>query len=236
MKFRATLLLVTASLLCIIQTGCRRSASDVWEDAKTCGRQVGRGVGALTGQRGISRQVRSANDFRGPCDNDFIPLNDEDLANRLTASGAFDQPRNTPGEEGSGLPGIDSFSEPATAAQMRLFQPLHFDTNEYAIRGSENRQILSNITNYMQQNPNLYLFCEGHCDQRGPAAYNLALGAKRSNAVRNELVQNGVDPERVHTISYGKERLLDEGTTPEAMQRNRRAQFKLFFKGQNRGN
>lgn len=235
MKFRALFLVLTAAVLCLIQTGCKRSASDVWEDAKTCGRQMGRGVGALTGQRGTSKQLRSQDDFRGPCDNDFIPLRDEDIAHRFATEMNAPQPMHEPGEYGSGLPGIDGFSTPATAEQMRCFQNLHFDTNEYQIRGVENKQILSNVANYCGRNPNLYIFVEGHCDMRGPAAYNLALGAKRSSAVRNYLVENGVDPDRVHTISYGKERPLNEGSSPEILQANRRAEFKLYFKGSNRG-
>jgi peptidoglycan-associated lipoprotein len=231
MKIRALILVCASALLCLVQTGCKRSASDVWEDAKTCSRQVGRGVRTLAGQNNVSRQIYSQDDFRGPCDNDFIPLRDEDISQRFASNfSQAPQPSYEPGESGSGLPGIDGFSYPSTAEQIRVFKNIHFDTNEYIIRGSENKQVLANITDYLNRNPNVYVYVEGHCDQKGPAAYNLALGAKRSNAVRNLLVENGINPDRIHTVSYGKERLLIESSTTDAMQQNRRVEFKLYTK------
>lgn len=229
MKIRALFLVFASALLCLVQTGCKRSASDVWEDAKTCSRQVGRGVKTLAGQNNVSRQIYSQDDFRGPCDSDFIPLRDEDISQRFASSySQAPQPTFEPGEVGSGIPGIDSFCYPSTAEQIRIFKNIHFDTNEYVIRGSENKQIVANITDYLKRNPNVYVYAEGHCDQKGPAAYNLALGAKRSNAVRNLLVENGINPDRIHTVSYGKERLLIESSSLDAMQQNRRVEFKLY--------
>ncbi len=231
MKIRALFLVFASAVLCLVQTGCKRSASDVWEDAKTCSRQVGRGVKTLAGQNNVSRQIYSQDDFRGPSDGDFIPLRDEDISQRFASSySQAPQASFEPGEAGSGLPGIDGFCYPATAEQIRIFKNIHFDTNEYVIRGNENKQIISNITDYLKRNPNVYIYAEGHCDQKGPAAYNLALGAKRSNAVRNLLVENGINPDRIHTISYGKERLLIESPSLDAMQQNRRVEFKLYTK------
>lgn len=228
MKLRALITVTIAILVCLTQTSCKRTASDVWEDAKTAGRQLGRGVKTLAGERSVSRQVRSSDDFRGPQDYDFIPLRDEDISNRFYVERNAPQPSFEPGEPGSSLPGIDGFKSPTASEQKKIFKHVHFDTNEYSIRGSENKQIVTNIIDYLKKNPSVYLYVEGHCDQRGAAAYNLALGAKRSNAVRNQLVDNGISPERVHTISYGKERLVDEGTSAEAMQRNRRVEFKIY--------
>ena len=64
---------------------------------------------------------------------------------------------------------------------------------------------------------------EGHCDIRGTADYNRALGERRANAAKDALVAAGVDPMRVDTISYGKERPIDPGHTEEAHARNRTA-------------
>jgi peptidoglycan-associated lipoprotein len=66
---------------------------------------------------------------------------------------------------------------------------------------------------------------EGHCDERGTKAYNLALGEKRANAARDYLVAMGVNPSRITTISYGKERPFDPGHTEAAWAKNRRAHF-----------
>jgi peptidoglycan-associated lipoprotein len=63
---------------------------------------------------------------------------------------------------------------------------------------------------------------EGHCDERGTREYNLALGERRANAVKNYLVALGVDPNRVTTISYGKERPAVEGSNEYSWSQNRR--------------
>lgn len=80
----------------------------------------------------------------------------------------------------------------------------------------------------MRSHPNTYVFVEGHCDERGPEAYNLSLGAKRGNAVRNLLINEGVDPDHIFTISYGKERPLVFEHHEEAWAQNRRAEFKVY--------
>ena len=63
---------------------------------------------------------------------------------------------------------------------------------------------------------------EGHCDVRGTAEYNMALGEARANSTAKELQKNGVAKERVSTVSYGKERVVDSGTTEMAHAKNRR--------------
>ena len=64
---------------------------------------------------------------------------------------------------------------------------------------------------------------EGNADERGTREYNLALGARRANAVRDFLVSRGVSSSRINTVSYGKERPIDPGTSEDAYQRNRNA-------------
>ena len=64
---------------------------------------------------------------------------------------------------------------------------------------------------------------EGNCDERGTREYNLALGARRANAIRDYLVAHGVTADRVTTVSYGKEKPLDPGTGEEADAHNRNA-------------
>ena len=77
----------------------------------------------------------------------------------------------------------------------------------------------------MKKNPGWVITIEGHCDERGTAEYNLALGERRAIAVKTFLVSLGVPPDRVRTISYGKEFPFDPGKTDEAMSRNRRGHF-----------
>ena len=68
---------------------------------------------------------------------------------------------------------------------------------------------------------------EGHCDKRGTAEYNMALGAARADATAKVLESEGVAKDRVSTVSYGKERLVDTGDTEEAHGKNRRVETKV---------
>jgi peptidoglycan-associated lipoprotein len=77
----------------------------------------------------------------------------------------------------------------------------------------------------MKKNASWVITIEGHCDERGTAEYNLALGERRAIAVKAFLVSLGISPERVRTISYGKEFPFDPGKTDEALSRNRRGHF-----------
>ena len=85
-------------------------------------------------------------------------------------------------------------------------------------RGTVERQAA-----WLQQFPAVTVTVEGHTDQRGTAEYNLALGERRANSVKSDLTELGIDPARVLTISYGKERLADPAETEEAFALNRRA-------------
>jgi peptidoglycan-associated lipoprotein len=77
----------------------------------------------------------------------------------------------------------------------------------------------------MKKNASWVITIEGHCDERGTAEYNLALGERRAIAVKTFLVSLGISPDRVRTISYGKEFPFDPGKTEEALSRNRRGHF-----------
>ena len=76
---------------------------------------------------------------------------------------------------------------------------------------------------WLRQYPSATVSVEGHCDERGTREYNLALGERRANSVKNYLVALGVDQNRINTISYGKERPAVSGSTEEAWSQNRRA-------------
>ncbi len=84
------------------------------------------------------------------------------------------------------------------------------------------RRTLERQAAWLDQYPSTTLTVEGHCDERGTREYNLALGARRAASVRDYLVSLGVDPARVRTISYGKERPVAEGHNEAAWRLNRR--------------
>jgi peptidoglycan-associated lipoprotein len=77
----------------------------------------------------------------------------------------------------------------------------------------------------LREHPEAQILIEGHCDERGTVEYNLALGDRRAKAVKDYLVALGIDSSRLSTISYGKERPLDDGHNESAWAKNRRAEF-----------
>lgn len=85
------------------------------------------------------------------------------------------------------------------------------------------RGILDEQAAWLARFPQQRITIEGHCDERGTREYNLALGDRRANAAKNYLAAKGVDPSRMTTISYGKERPLALGSDDESYTQNRRA-------------
>jgi len=84
------------------------------------------------------------------------------------------------------------------------------------------RATLEKQSRWLTQNPGVTVIIEGHADERGTREYNLALGERRANAVRDYLVALGIDANRVKTVSYGKERPVDPRSTEDAWVKNRR--------------
>ena len=87
----------------------------------------------------------------------------------------------------------------------------------------EARTTIENQVTWLKRFPAVTVSVEGHTDERGTREYNLALGERRANSVRDYMIALGVDPNRVKTISYGKERPVDPASSDEAWSRNRRA-------------
>ena len=69
------------------------------------------------------------------------------------------------------------------------------------------------------------IIIEGHCDERGTNEYNLALGERRANSAKDYIVNLGVEPSRLKTVSYGEEKPFAEGHSEDAWAQNRRAHF-----------
>src|ERR1700758_1714490 len=87
----------------------------------------------------------------------------------------------------------------------------------------ESQQILARQVEWLRRYPNVTVTIEGHCDERSTREYNLALGERRAQAVKNVLVASGIPASRISTISYGKERPIVVGSNEEAYAQNRRA-------------
>jgi peptidoglycan-associated lipoprotein len=97
---------------------------------------------------------------------------------------------------------------------------VYFDFDKYEVR-ADAQPILDAQSAWLKRYGTVRVRIEGNCDERGTREYNLALGARRANAVREYLVSHGVSADRITTVSYGKEKPIDPGTGEEADAHNR---------------
>ncbi|NGX56772.1 MAG: Outer membrane lipoprotein Omp16 [Candidatus Anoxychlamydiales bacterium] len=221
-KILNSLLIISLLML----SSCSKSDGSTWENVKTASRYLQKGFDSLWGKDFESYQVRSDEEFIGP-NEEFIPLNEKDInGNFITTDKAIAQPKKSPGS--GGIPNLHNFSTPSHLSS--LFRNIHFEVDDHVIRDREDLVIISKMANYLKKHPKTYLCIEGHCDKRASAAYNMALGTRRSNHVRVLLIKQGIDFNRIYTISYGKEKPLTVGNTSSDFRLNRRSQFKIYEK------
>jgi peptidoglycan-associated lipoprotein len=140
-------------------------------------------------------------------------------------SSAPETPPAAAGGPGVGGPGIGSRNiapgsqqDLEASAGDRVF--FAFDRSDIT---PEAQEILARQADWLRRYPNVAVTVEGHCDERGTREYNLALGERRAQAVKNVLVASGIPASRISTISYGKERPAVVGSSEEAYAQNRRA-------------
>lgn len=125
-------------------------------------------------------------------------------------AGAADANENTSGDSDSG--------------HAMGLETVHFPFDSYTL-DTEAQNVLKNNASILKDKSSLKIQIEGHCDQRGGIQYNIALGEKRANTTRKYLTDLGVKHDRMTVISFGKEKLLDSGTSEEAYAKNRRSNF-----------
>ena len=127
-------------------------------------------------------------------------------------------------DSGSGLmqsdvyTGNDTVEFLATGVKDRVF----FATNK-SILTTASRDTLRKQAAWMRKNKDITVTVEGHADERGTREYNLALGDRRANAVKDYLLTYGISGGRLSVISYGKERPVNSGSSPLAWSQNRRS-------------
>ncbi len=110
-----------------------------------------------------------------------------------------------------------------------LLKPAFFQYDASDL-SQEAQQTLNDDAALLKQHPTWAVTIEGHCDERGTAEYNLALGERRAVAARTYLVSLGIAADRLHTVSYGKEFPFDPGHDESAWAKNRRAHFVITAK------
>jgi peptidoglycan-associated lipoprotein len=105
--------------------------------------------------------------------------------------------------------------------KVNVGDTVHFDYDQFAVK-EDDKTTLQRQAAWLQKYPAVRVTVEGHCDERGTREYNLALGARRANAVKEYLVSLGVSSARVDTISYGKERPICTESDESCWAQNRR--------------
>ena len=114
--------------------------------------------------------------------------------------------------------GSDTIEYLATGVKDRVF----FATNKSTLT-TASRDTLRKQAAWMRKNSKITVAVEGHADERGTREYNLALGERRANAVKDYLMTYGISGNRISVISYGKERPVNSGSSPLAWSQNRRS-------------
>jgi peptidoglycan-associated lipoprotein len=130
---------------------------------------------------------------------------------------------NTGGNGSGSTPAVNSSVTPGSAQDFiqNVGDRVFFDYDKSSIK-SEGQQTLQRQADWLKKYPNVSVTLEGHADERGTREFNLALGERRANSVRNALVALGIPAARLKTISYGKERPAVLGSNEAAWAQNRR--------------
>ena len=112
---------------------------------------------------------------------------------------------------------------PGSAEDFRVNvgDTVHFGYDQYNVEEND-KAVLGRQAQWLAKYPSVRVSVEGHCDERGTREYNLALGARRANAVKEYLVSQGVSAARVETVSYGKERPICTDSNEACWSQNRR--------------
>lgn len=138
-------------------------------------------------------------------------------------------PPTEPAQSSTTTPAVEEATDktpttPSEELNAMQLADAYFDFDSYAL-SSEAKGTLEQNAKELKRVTATNITIEGHCDERGTKAYNLALGEKRANAAKDYLVALGVAGTRINTVSYGKERPFDDGHDDSAWAKNRRAHF-----------
>jgi peptidoglycan-associated lipoprotein len=197
-----------------------------WESRNAATLDIQPGIGPVTPVAAGSRQVTPGSSVTyeitatGPggkiSDTLRITVNDPPPVAAATA------PR------GGGDTGPRGAAPNLTSQQLfdRDMQPINFDYDKSDIREDQKGK-LQTATAYMKANPNVRITIEGNTDEHGSEEYNLALGDRRANAVKQYMAAQGIAENRLSSVSYGEERPVCSAQTEDCFAQNRRAAFRI---------
>jgi peptidoglycan-associated lipoprotein len=129
-------------------------------------------------------------------------------------------------DEGAGMEGSEVITEEILPIQPKEMKNIYFDFDRYDL-SPDDRAVLADNAAWLENNPGSKVQIQGHCDDRGSNEYNLALGDRRAKSAYNYLINLGVSPSRISTISYGEEMPDCSQRTEECWAKNRRAHFEV---------
>ena len=133
----------------------------------------------------------------------------------------------TLGPEVQPTAGLDTFEGMAADRAALAAYTAHFAFDSAVVKKSD-KPNLQAVADALGRNSGVKLLIEGHCDERGTEEYNRSLGERRALALRKALGKIGVEPSRIRTISYGKDKPVDPGHDESAWAKNRRGEFVLL--------
>jgi peptidoglycan-associated lipoprotein len=128
---------------------------------------------------------------------------------------------------GGATAGLESFGDMTGDRAALASHTVYFAYDSAAVKKSEKANLQA-VADALKSDSNAKLQIEGHCDERGTEEYNRSLGERRALALRGALAKLGIDPSRVRTISYGKDKPADTGHDESAWSKNRRGEFVLL--------
>jgi peptidoglycan-associated lipoprotein len=159
----------------------------------------------------------------------------------LVAAGC--QKKTTKGVEPQPLPSVEQPAVPSTdkelqkgtteemekATETKLplqFEKIYFEFDKYTLPNDQRNKLAENAE-VLKAYPEVKVLIEGNCDERGTIEYNLSLGEKRANTLKEYLINYGISASRLSTISYGEEKPVDPGKNEQAWAKNRRGEFTI---------
>ena len=137
-------------------------------------------------------------------------------------------PLTVTAQDSRGGMATSTFTVQVVRREALMFEDVHFDFDRFNLK-PEALMILDDAITKLQANPGLNVTIEGHCDSIGTVEYNLALGERRANSVRDYLQSRGVAMGRLRTVSYGEERPLADNSTAAGRATNRRAHLAVII-------
>ncbi len=125
---------------------------------------------------------------------------------------------------------MEAYRAKVAATRARLLETIYFEYDAEELRDDARASLDAKIL-VLNANPQLRVRVAGHCDERGSDEYNIALGRRRAEAAKRYLTDRGIDPSRIETASFGRERPAVQGAGEDAWSQNRRDEFEITAGG-----